>query len=191
MQKVTDLADPRRCKAASCDGQCRNVAEDGDDYCRAHLSTPPAAPARRMRKYLLVKAEDQALLARYVDDDDLKSLREEIALVRMMIQNTLADAQTNMDRINAYSKVNTYMLTLERVMKTSHALEKSLDQLVSKSTLIRLGKQLCHIILDKLEGVPNYEQLVDALIPEIALAVQNISNAESESGTDPETESDA
>ena len=36
MQRVTDLADPRRCKGASLDGQCQNVAEEGSDYCRVH-----------------------------------------------------------------------------------------------------------------------------------------------------------
>jgi hypothetical protein len=29
MQRVTDLADPRRCRGASVDGQCQNVAEEG------------------------------------------------------------------------------------------------------------------------------------------------------------------
>ncbi len=176
MQRVTDLADPRRCKGSIREGQCLNVAADGSDYCLCHNGVD-RGPARRLRKYLLASAEDQGLLAKYADDDELKSLREEIALVRMMMQNTLASAQADVDKINAYSKVNTFLLTLERLMKTCHSLEQSLGQLVGKPALIRLGQQLCQIVVSRLEGVPNYEQLVDAIVTDMAAAFQNIDNA--------------
>lgn len=178
MQRVTDLADPHRCKGSSALGQCLNVAADGSEYCLAHNGVD-RGPARRLRKYLLASAEDQGLLARYADDDELKSLREEIALVRMMMQNTLSAAQSDVDKINAYSKVNTFLLTLERLMKTCHTLEQSLGQLVGKPALIDLGRQLCQIVVRHLEGVPNYEQLVDAIITDMAAAFQNLNNADS------------
>ena len=57
MQRVTDLADPRRCKGRSLDGQCQNVAEEGADYCRVH-GGESRAPARRLKQYLLTTAQD-------------------------------------------------------------------------------------------------------------------------------------
>ena len=36
LKRVTDESDPRRCKAASLDGQCRNISEEGYEYCLAH-----------------------------------------------------------------------------------------------------------------------------------------------------------
>jgi hypothetical protein len=175
MQRVTDLADPRRCKGSAAEGQCVNVAADGSDYCVA-CGGVDRGPARRMRKYLLASAEDQGLLDRYASDDELKTLREEIALVRMMVQRTLATAQTDVEKINAYSKVNTLLLTLERLMKTCHSLEQSLGQLVGKPALLRLGQRLCRIVIDRLEGLPNYEQLVDAMIADIDAAFHDLDN---------------
>lgn len=176
-QRVTDLADPRRCKGAIANGQCVNVAADGSDFCLAHRGKD-RGPARRLRKYLLADAEEQGLLDRFATDDELKSLREEIALVRMMVQRTLAGAQSDVEKVSAYTKVNTLLLTLERLMKTCHSLEQSLGQLVGKPALLRLGQQLCQIIVTRLEGLPNYELLVDAIIADISAAFQNLDNAD-------------
>jgi len=181
MQRVTDLADPRRCKAPSLDGQCRNVAEEGSDYCRAHAGIDHM-PAVRMRKYMLANAVEQGMLDRFTEDDNLKSLREEIGLVRMMVQNTLRMASTDMEKIQAYSKVNTLLLTLERLMKTCHTLEKSLGELVGKPALLRLGQALCQAVVERLEGLPNYEDLVDALIVDIMRAIQDVDNNEPDPG---------
>jgi len=177
MQRVTDLADPHRCKGANSIGQCDHVAADGSDYCLA-CNGVDRGPVRRMRKYLLAAAEDQKLLDRYATDDELKSLREEIALVRMMVQRTLTMATSNVEAVNAYSKINTLLLTLERLMKTCHALEQSLGQLVGKPALLRLGQRLCQIVVDRLEGVPNYEQLVDVMIADIDAAFHHLDNTD-------------
>ena len=179
MPKVTDLADPRRCKGSTREGQCLGVAEDGSDYCLQHGGVNRGL-ARRVRKYLLATAEDQGLLGKYADDDELKSLREEIALVRVMVQNTLSAAQSEVEKVNAYSKVNSFLLTLERLMKTCHSLDQSLGQLLGKPALLRLGQQLCNVVVDRLEGVPNYEALVEVLIQDIITTIQNVSNAEPE-----------
>jgi len=66
MQRVTDLADPRRCKGASVDGQCQNIAEEGSDYCRAH-GGESQAPTRRLKQYLLTKAQDRERLAQLAE----------------------------------------------------------------------------------------------------------------------------
>jgi len=68
MQRVTDLADPRRCKGASLDGQCQNFAEEGSDYCRVH-GGKDLAPARRLKQYLLTKAQDRERLAQFAEND--------------------------------------------------------------------------------------------------------------------------
>ena len=62
MQRVTDLADPRRCKGRSLDGQCQNVVEEGSDYCRVH-GGESLAPDRRLKQYLLTTAQDCARLS--------------------------------------------------------------------------------------------------------------------------------
>lgn len=185
MPRVTDLADPHRCKGSSPSGQCLNVAEDGSDYCINHCGVN-RGPARRWRKYLMATAEDQGLLDQYGADTDLKSLHAEIALTRTIIQNIVGSAKTEVEKTNAFSRVNSHMLTLERLIKTGHSLDKSLGELVNKAELLQLGKQLYQIVIDRLVGVPNYEQLVDAIIRDMDRAFHNVGNKELEAETESE-----
>lgn len=175
MQTVTDLADPRRCKGSTSAGQCLAVAADGSDYCLQHHGVD-RGQGRRMRKYLLATAEDQGLLAKYADDDELKSLREEIGLTRVMIQNTLAGALSDVEKINAYSKVNGFLLTLERLLKTCHTLDQSMGNLIGKPSLHRLGRELGQAVVDRLEGIPNYESIVEALLGDLVRIITDIDN---------------
>ena len=92
MQRVTDLADPRRCKGASVDGQCQNVAEEGAEYCRVH-GGKDQAPARRLKQYLLTKAQDRERLAQFAENDALKTLREEVVVALGQLERRLSLAK--------------------------------------------------------------------------------------------------
>ena len=175
MERVTDLADPHRCKGSDATGQCRNLAADGSEFCLA-CGGVDRGPARRLRGYYLAQADDRAKLAHFSQDDSLKSLREEISLVRIMIETVWNSARTDVEKINAYSKVNTFLLTAERLVKTFHTLEQSMGQLIGKPALLRLAKNLCDIVVTGLEGVPDYEARCDEMIPKIIQAVQDIDN---------------
>ena len=89
VQRVTDLADPHRCKGSKPDGQCQNVAEEGSDYCRAHGGESQAL-ARRLKQYLLTKAQDRERLAQLAENDALKTLREEVIVALGQLERRLS-----------------------------------------------------------------------------------------------------
>jgi len=175
MERVTDLADPRRCKAPDSYGQCMGIRVEGSDYCPVHAgSYRPPAPG--MRQYLLARAQDRARLASFAEHDDIKSLRDEIALTRMMIEGLWNSAQSDVERLAIYGRVNSHILTLEKLVKTCNQIEERLGNLLAKSTLLRVGTQICQLLVTRLEGLPNYEQLVDALIHDIIAVIQQARN---------------
>ena len=142
MERVTDLADPRRCKASIGAGQCMTVAEEGSDYCRVHAGSYQP-PEKGLRQYLLARAQDRARLAAFAEHDDIKSLRDEIALTRMMIEGLWNSAQSDVERLAVYGRVNSHILTLERLVKTCNQIEERLGTLLAKPTLLRVGQQIC------------------------------------------------
>jgi uncharacterized protein YunC (DUF1805 family) len=178
MSELIDISDTRRCQSSSHKGQCTEISVLGTDHCVKHTNLEKVN-AVRTRKYFLSTA-DQSLYEHYADDNQLTSLRDEIAILRMMMQNTLSTAQSEVERVNAYSKVNYFILSLERVMKTCISLEMKLNELVGKAALMRLGQQLCQILVNRLTGVPNYEQLIDAIIKDMAHAFENVGNTNDE-----------
>ena len=177
MQRVTDLADPHRCKGAQPDGQCQNRAEDGSDYCRA-CGGENRAPARRLRQYFLAKAQDRTRLAQFAEHEEVKSLRDEIALARVLIERRFNLIQNDADLLAACGPLNQLLLTVERLVKSAHAIEKSLGTLLARTSVLRVGQQICQIIVDRLEGVPNYEQIVDAIITDIVATISKADNSE-------------
>ena len=175
MERVTDPADPQRCQAPSGNGQCWGVKVEGSDYCRAHACAHRPLE-KGMRQYFLAKAQDRARLASFAEHDDIKSLRDEIALTRMMIEGLWNSAQSDVERLAIYGRVNSHILTLEKLVKTCNQIEERLGNLLAKSTLLRVGTQICQLLVTRLEGLPNYEQLVDALIHDIIAVIQQARN---------------
>jgi len=174
---VTDLADPRRCKRGTHAGQCLRVAAGGSEFCTLH-SGVDRAPSRNLRQYLLAKADDRTRLAQFAEHEEIKSLRDEIAFTRMLIERRFNLVQTDSDLVAACGSLNQLLLTVERLVKSAHAIEQSLGALLARQSVLRLGQQICQIIVDRLEGVPNYEQLVDTIILDIVATIQQADNTE-------------
>ncbi len=83
------------------------------DYCQA-CGGRSLAPARRLRQYLLAKAQDSTRLAQFAEHEDVKSLRDEIALARMLIERRFNLIKDDADLIAACGSLNTLLLTVER-----------------------------------------------------------------------------
>ena len=176
MKRVNDLADPRRCKGAAPDGQCQNFAEEGSDYCAAHCGKSNL-PAIQTRQYLLAKADFRKRLAELGDHEDIKSLRDEIALARMLIEKRLNMVQTDNDILAACGPINQLLLTVERLVKSAHQIETNLGVLLARKSVLRLGQQICQIITEELEGIENYEEIVDSIINRIIETIKRANNS--------------
>jgi hypothetical protein len=173
MQRVTDLADPRRCKGASVDGQCQNIAEEGSDYCRAH-GGESQAPTRRLKQYLLTKARDRERLAQLAENDTLKTLREEVVVALGQLERRLSLAnRSDAEFLAAYPEVEKSLKTLADLKKSNFHLETKSGDTLSREQAFGLVRQMIGIIVDELEGVPDYERIVDSIVDRILPAAQN------------------
>ena len=179
MQRVTDLADPRRCKGAQPDGQCRNVAEEGSDYCRA-CGGESRAPARRLKQYLLTRAQDQARLAHLDDPEGLKSLRDEVVIATGMLEWRLNLVSTDAEFVAAFPQVEKFLKTLADLKKSNFFLEQKSGAMLARSAAFRLFQDIIKIIVDELDGISDYEQIVDRIIARVGPAIQHAGNSESE-----------
>jgi len=172
VDRVTDLADPCRCKSGTRAGQCLHVAAEGSEFCPLHAGVN-RAPARDLRQYLLAKAEDRTRLAQLDENEGLKSLQDEVKIAVGMLERRINLLQDDADFIRSCGQLNMLLLTIERLKKSSQVLEERSGAMVSRSAILRLGQQICQVIVDRLVGVPNYEQLVDTIILDIIATIQH------------------
>jgi hypothetical protein len=180
MQRVTDLADPRRCKGASVDGQCQNVAEEGSDYCRAH-GGESLAPARRLKQYLLTKAQDRERLAQLAENDGLKTLREEVVVALGQLERRLSLAsRSDAEFLAAYPEVERSLKLLAELKKSNFHLETKSGATLSREQAFGLVRLMIEIIVDELDGIPDYERIVDNIVTRMLPAVENAGRAQAE-----------
>jgi hypothetical protein len=178
MQRVTDLADPRRCKGSAPDGQCHNLAEDGADYCRAH-GGESQAPARRLKQYLLTKAQDRERLAQLAETDALKTLREEVVVAIGQLERRLSLAnRSDADFIAAYPEVEKSLKTLADLKKSNFALEQKCGATLSREQAFGLMRFMIEVVVEELEGIPDYERRVDRITERILPAVERAGRIE-------------
>ncbi len=170
MDTVTDPADPRRCKSSEGPSQCDRFAEPGSECCAKHGGVDQTNLIST-RLYLLAKADSQKRLLQLADHEEIRSLREEIAIIRMLIEGRMNLIKGDNDLLIHSGAINSLVLTVERLVKSAHTIEQNLGILLSKSAVIALGQTLCKIIVEELDGIENYEEIVDSIMTRISTSI--------------------
>jgi hypothetical protein len=175
MDRVTDPADPLRCQAPDHEGQCWHVAEPGSDYCRKHGGTDKEE-AENVRQYHLTDARLRQRLSKKADHEQIKSLAEEIGYTRILLEDLMNHCKTDTQRLANVATYNTLTMNLERLIKTSHTMEQSLNLLVSKPALVMLGQAIIKILIEELQGVTLYEERIDRITGRMFDSFENVAN---------------
>lgn len=150
-------------------GQCPIDAMEGLDYCAIHCKGDPERPQKI--QYNLVKYRYRKRYGDFFDDDELRSLHDEVALARMALEERLNLIQNDAEFIAASGQLNTMFLTIERLVGTCHKLETSLGLLLSKPVLLRIVQQIVEILLEELKEVDNSEVLIDKISDRILATI--------------------
>jgi hypothetical protein len=156
-------------------GQCEYTAIEGADYCEIHgHRKDDSSPSKRL--YLLNKVEARARLDELADHEGVKSLREEIALLRMTIEEQYNKINTDVDFQLRWPCIQSAIRDVHKLVKDCHVIEQNLGVLLARQSIIRLGQQICQIIVDRLEGIPDYEQLVQLIVMDISDTIKSANN---------------
>ena len=176
LRRVTDPADPRRCKGPTPSGQCMNEAEDGCENCLVHCGPPSTALSPTKRVYLLTRADARKRLAELAEHEEVKSLREEIALTRMMIETQFNGINSDLDWAMRWPAIERGIRTVHGLVKDCHVIEQNLGSMLSKETVLGLAHRICQVVIDRLQGIDNYTDLTDDIIHSVIQIVQDANN---------------
>lgn len=164
-QKVEDENDPQRCQGTLQQGQCRNKAIAGSEFCPMHARHEHHEKKRAARNYNLTAY--QARLDELVEAPAIMSLREEIAILRMLLERRLNSCQTDLE-LQANAMVVSELITkIEKVLSSCHRLEASTGLLLDKPAALALGNKILEIIANHIED----EDTLDTIASEILHAI--------------------
>lgn len=161
MERVKDPADPNRCQGSSPDGQCMNLAVPGYVMCQAHGGKVARAEANGQRMYNLTKAKYRNRMESLLGHSELKSLQNEITMLRLLLEDRFNVIDNEIDMMVACAPITSMVLAIGKLIKDCHQMEQSLGTLLPKTTVINIGQNIVQILSQELTTVDNHEVIID------------------------------
>lgn len=181
-EKAPYEAHPDRCQAVNAQGQCRNlgvVLEDGSraQFCLAHggARIRHVEKEKNLRNYQLSIARWKLALDDKAESNNLKSLRDEIAILRICLEERLNRCTDGMDLILNSQAISSMVLNIERVVSSCHKLEGSMGHLLDKQAVLQFAQVVIGIISKALDDEP---EKVNLIADEILATVGRIGGLE-------------
>ena len=162
------MDDPLRCQNTNAAGNpCQNKALPNCTYCSAcgGARQQVVQENQRIRTYRLAKF--QARMDELTDDPGLKSVRDEIAILRIILEERLNSLKTPMEIVAHTHTIADLTVKIEKLVSSCHKLEKSTGEYLDKNTIIQLGMEIVQIItkhVDDGKAIDNIATELSALI---------------------------
>lgn len=161
--------DPSRCTGTTPSGQCPSRSLPGTDKCAAHGGAVASKSFQR-RQYLLEEARLSDRVSNLSSHESIYSLREEIALTRVLIEKLLS--KPNVDLTLQAPALISLFQTLEKLVKTSSQVEVKLGAMLSKDTVFKLAAEFIEVVSEHINDIDNYEERIDKIVAQITGAVK-------------------
>lgn len=181
--------DPLRCQGPGKDGnggQCGflslagmvregHISPDDPDYefaklaknCPKHggMSTVIAAKKKKLHDYMLHTWKQR--VDEFAESESAKSLRGEIGITRLMIENLINQCRDEKELAMFSSKISDLVVKCEKLVKSAERLENTSGMVLDRSGVLRFGARVADIIAkyvddqDILAKISN--EMIDAL----------------------------
>ena len=141
-----DEDDPWRCQSTTKKGQCRNKATTLGGTCAVHggNKTIQAIEKKDMRNYKLAKF--QVALNRHANSPRLKSLNDEVAILRMTLEEVLNSCDCEHDLMLQSHLISDLVVKIEKLVKSCHSLESSLGMMLDKQTILAFAQKVIEVV---------------------------------------------
>lgn len=153
-----------RCIATVKSGQCPYCKEGGTDYCPMHGANKGIIKANGevQRNYRLTRWKDR--VGQLADNDQIKSLREEIGILRMIMEEILNKCEDSTDLLMASHRISDVAMKIEKLVISCDKLESRMGQLLSKTAIVQLAGTYVQIINNHVNDPEIIEQISEEML---------------------------
>ena len=135
-----------RCQGATAHGQCLNRVVPGSEFCIVHGGGNAIRKQKldSKRIYMLEKFQDQ--VHRHSDHQELKSLREEIAILRMMLETQLNACEDATDLMLKSSGIRSLVSEIEKLVRSCDRLEQTSGSMLDAQQAVSWMNEIAGIM---------------------------------------------
>ena len=149
-----DENDPNRCVASDRNGQCEYKAVEKDDgkgyfkYCPRHNhQAAKIYENEKIRNYRL--DQHRSRVNEFADNEQVKSLREEIGICRLLLETTFNRFKTDTELVMGSNKIQSLVSDIDKLVNSCHKLEISTGQLLDQEVLKEISNAIIKIVAEE------------------------------------------
>jgi hypothetical protein len=121
----------------------------------------------RERLYDITQPWLRDQMARFIENPQGLSLREDLAMVRVIFQGILNDCDSHAAAVGKLGQIEKMLEKLDKITSNINKVEQQQNLVLSKAAIIALGQTIGTILFRALEHVPDRERIVDTVSNEI------------------------
>jgi hypothetical protein len=142
-------------------GQCNCQKIPGKDFCKMHAGRGNAQE-ENTRNYRLTKW--QAQLERMGDNPGLKSLRDELAILRMLMEERLNLCKDSHDLLLQSHTISDLATKIERLVVSCSRLDVQLGKMLDKTAIINFANEVIAIIGEEVKDSKALDAIATKII---------------------------
>lgn len=165
MWEKVDKDDPRRCQGVKpTRGQCDNKAMDNSNFCPAHGGNLGRDKAKRqeLRNYRLAKFNSR--LVELGSSEGIMSLRDEIAILRIMLEEKWNSAKDTFDLIMMSGPIGDLVMKVEKLVTSANKLESKLGNHLDKTKILQFAQTIVQIIGQHVTDEETLETIAEEIL---------------------------
>ena len=163
IKRIEREDDPERCLGMLMGDQCYNKSVPGTKYCAIHggVQAEQRLVKQGYKNYQLKKF--QAKLDRMSDSSAIKSLKEEVGILRMILEERLNQITDETDLVLNSQFIADMVMKIEKVVSSMTKLDMQLGQMLDKQALLQMAAGLSTIITEELKDPILVETVINKI----------------------------
>jgi len=162
--KVTEPDDPRRCQAVAGNRQCPNQAMEGVTYCQLHGGPPALLKIEKQDGHLYRLAKYQERVLDLAQHPEAKTIRNEIGILRMVLEEIINKCSTPNDLFLYSAKINDTVTRIEKCVIACNRLETANKVLLDKQAAMQLASQIIGVIGNNITDADLLSRIGDQIL---------------------------
>lgn len=169
-QKLFKVApdDPNRCQGITGSGQCQYHVNEGSKFCLMHGGNKSVFSQERQRLHDYRLQKWQERLNEFAASEVLTSLKGEVGVLRIMLEETLNMCQNPQDLHLFSSRIQDLVMKIDKLVNSVSKLDTKSGNLLDKSGCLILAGQIVEIIGKYIKDAKDIDSISNELIDLIA-----------------------
>lgn len=163
--RVTEEDDPKRCQGIDSKGQCwYRVSGDNSTMCPRHGGNTQESAAEKESTDMYRIDMWKAKILRQKTHPEVKSLANEVAILRMLMEEKLRTCTDDTTLMLASASLGELVMKIDKVVTSCHKLEKNLGLHMDKAALLQFGGEVIQLISDTVTNKEEVRKVADGIL---------------------------